>query len=111
MSTSLYPEFIKNLPEADLPIEKVVGYLLQGKSGQICFFDSEPGVEVPEHSHGNQWGVVLEGEFSITIGGETKRLRKGDSYTIPAGVLHSATFDQPCKVLDFFEDVDRYQPK
>ena len=76
MSENLYLAFIKNLPEADLPIEKVVGYLLQGNRGQICFFDFEPGVEVPEHSHGNKWGVVLEGEFSLTMGGEAKRIRK-----------------------------------
>ena len=111
MNENLYPEFIKNLPEADLSIEKVVGYLLTGNHGQICFFDFEPGVEVPEHSHGNQWGVVLEGELSLTIGEETKRMRKGDSYYISAGVVHSAKFDQACKVLDFFEDADRYQPK
>lgn len=111
MSENLYPEFIKNLPEADLPIDKVIGYLFQGNHGQICFFDFEPGVEVPEHSHGHQWGVVLEGEMSLTIDGETKRMRKGDSYYIPAGVVHSAKFDQRCKALDLFEDADRYQSK
>ncbi|MFQ5676315.1 MAG: cupin domain-containing protein [bacterium] len=111
MGDSLYPEFIKNLPEADLPIEKVVGYLFQGNQGQICFFDFAPGVDVPAHSHGNQWGVVLEGEMSLTIGGETRIMRKGDSYYIPAGVEHSAKFDKACKVLDLFEDVDRYKSK
>ena len=107
MSKEFYPEFIRNLPEADLPIDKVVGYLFQGYQGQICFFDFEPGIDVPAHSHGNQWGVVLDGEFSITIGEETRTLRKGDSYYIPAGNVHSARFDQACKVLDFFEDFDR----
>ena len=111
MSESLYPEFIRNLPEADLPIDKVIGYLLQANHGQICFFDFEPDVEVPAHSHGDQWGVVLEGEMSLTIGGETKLRRTGDSYYIPAGVVHSAKFHQHCKVMDFFADKDRYQPK
>lgn len=55
MSESFYPEFIRNLPEADLPLEKVVGYLFQGARGQICFFDFEGNIEVPPHAHGNQW--------------------------------------------------------
>ncbi|MFQ5769409.1 MAG: cupin domain-containing protein [bacterium] len=111
MSDNFYPEFIRNLPEADLPIDKVVGYLFQGTHGQICFFDFEPGTVVPAHAHGNQWGVVLDGAFSLTIDGKTKIMHKGDSYYIPADMSHSAIFDQSCKVLDFFEETDRYKPK
>ncbi|MFQ5602636.1 MAG: cupin domain-containing protein [bacterium] len=111
MTEKFYPEFIRNLPEADLPIENVIGYLFQGTHGQICFFDFKPGIEVPAHAHGNQWGVVLDGEMKLTIAGETKVMQKGDSYYIPAGVVHSAKFEHPCKVLDFFEDADRYKTK
>lgn len=111
MAKQLYPEFIRNLPEANLPIEKVVGYLFQGERGQICFFEFEPPNEVPAHSHGDQWGVVLEGEMLLTVDGETRLMQKGDSYYIPAGVVHSAKFEKPCKVLDFFADANRYQPK
>ena len=111
MNEQPYPSLIRNLPEADLPIDNVVGHLFQGVNGQICFFDFQPGTKVPAHSHGDQWGIVIEGAFNLTIDGEAKKLSKGDSYYIPAGVAHSATFDQPCKVLDFFQDKDRYQPK
>lgn len=111
MSENFYPEFIRNLPQADLPIEKVVGYLFQGTHGQICFFEFESGTEVPAHSHGNQWGVVLDGEFNLTMNGKTRTLRRGDSYYILAGTVHSAKFEQSCRILDFFEDVDRYEPK
>ena len=38
------------------------------------------GVEVPEHAHGAQWGVVLEGWVEFTIGGETQTYRRGDTY-------------------------------
>lgn len=111
MSADFYPEFIRKLPEADLPIDGVVGRLLQGEKGQICFFDFEPGTEVPAHSHGHQWGVVLDGAFNLTIDGQARTVSKGDSYYVPAGVVHSAVFDQVCRVLDFFEDNDRYVPK
>lgn len=111
MNEPFYPEFIRNLPEADLPLDKVVGYLLQATKGQICFFDFEGDIEVPPHAHGNQWGVVLDGEMQLTIAGKNKLMRKGDSYFIPAGVEHSAKVETSCKVLDFFEDNDRYMPK
>lgn len=111
MKNNFYPEFIRNLPKASLPMERVIGYLFQGISGQICFFDFEADIKVPTHSHGNQWGVVLEGEISLTIGDETKLFRKGDSYFIPAGVEHSAEIKQECKAMDIFEDSNRYNPK
>ncbi len=111
MKLTDYPDLIRELPEADLPIEKVVGRLFQGEHGQICFFEFEPPNDVPPHSHARQWGIVIDGEMWLTIDGETKLMQKGDSYFIPAGVMHSARFEKPCKVLDFFEDVDRYRPR
>ena len=36
-----------------------------------------------------QAGMVMQGEFDMTIGGETRRLKVGDSYVIPGGVEHS----------------------
>ena len=111
MSEKQYPDLIQNLPQANLPVEKVVGYLFQGSQGQICFFDFEGGTEVPPHSHGAQWGIIVEGELSMTIGEKTQVMRQGDSYYIPAGVVHSAVIDKPCRVLDFFEDANRYDTK
>ena len=42
------------------------------------------------HSHGAQWRTVLEGEFEFTIGDVVHLFNPGDSYHIPAGVVHSA---------------------
>ncbi len=106
-----YPDLIQNLPQANLPIDNVIGYLFQGETGQICFFDFDGDTAVAAHSHGDQWGIVIEGSFNLTRDGKTQTFRKGDSYYIPAGIVHSATFDQPCKVVDFFADAGRYQPK
>lgn len=106
-----YPELICSLPEAAIPIPGVRGYLLQGDRGQVVFFDIPETAQVPSHAHGAQWGVVLDGEMELTIGDTTRIYRKGDSYFIPAGVTHSATFRTRCRVLDFFADPDRYQPK
>jgi quercetin dioxygenase-like cupin family protein len=104
-----YPDIIKNLPEADIAFKGVRGWLLQGKDQQLVFFDIEPIGEVAEHSHGAQWGIVVEGEMDLTIDGITKTYKKGGSYFIPDGALHSAVFKKRTWVLDFFADRERYE--
>ncbi len=106
-----YPDMIRNLPEIDLPIEGIRGWLLQSGDKQVVFFDIQPVGKVPPHSHCDQWGFMIEGEMSLTIGGETKTYRKGDWYYIPAGVEHSATFPTRVHVMDIFAASDRYKPK
>ena len=63
-----------------------------------------PGSEVPNHAHPHeQAGLVLQGEFEFTIGGETKRLRQGDAYVIPGQVEHSLVgSDGWSRALDIF---------
>ncbi len=107
----LYSEMLKKLPEADINFKGLKGWILQGKDHQIVFFDIVPIGEVSEHSHGEQWGIVIEGEMELTIGGKTKTYKKGDSYFIPDKVVHSATFKCRTRVMDFFNDKDRYKIK
>lgn len=106
-----YPDMITQLPEADIEFKGIRGWLSQGPDHQIVFFDIEPIGEVSEHSHGAQWGIVIDGEMDLTIGGTTKTYKNGDSYVIPEGVLHSAVFKKRTLVLDFFADRDRYKSK
>lgn len=110
MANDLYPPIIRDLPLANIPFKGVKGHLLQGTSRQLVFFDIEPIGEIPEHSHGAQWGVILEGEVDLTISSVTHTYRKGDSYYIPAGAPHSVAVKTHCKALDLFAEVDRYQP-
>ncbi len=70
-----YPAMITDLPQADIPFEGVRGWLMQGPKQQLVFMDIAPIGSVPEHSHRAQFGVVLDGEMTLTIGGETKLLR------------------------------------
>jgi quercetin dioxygenase-like cupin family protein len=111
MSDASFPPLITNLPEADLPIKGVRAWMLKSDQGLVVFFDFEAGVEVPEHQHGDQWGIVVEGEMSLTVEGETRLCRKGDSYWIPAGTPHAAYFHKPSKLIDLFADVGRYRPR
>ena len=105
---SIYPDLIKNLPDADIPFDGVTGKLLQSENHQIVFFVIDAIGIVPEHSHGAQWGVVFEGEMDLTVGGATKTYKKGDHYFIPSGVKHSANFKVKTQLMDFFEDKNRY---
>lgn len=106
-----YPEIIESLPDIDVSIAGVRGKLLQGADRQVVFFDIEPIGAIPLHSHGAQWGVVIEGEMELTIDGETRTYRPGDSYFIPPGVEHGATFNSHFKAIDIFEEPDRYHAK
>lgn len=111
MSDPVYPETITNLPQVDTPFDGLRGWLSQGPNHQIVFFDIDPIGVVAPHSHGEQWGVVVSGRMELTIGGQTRVYGPGDSYHIPAGVVHSAKFLTRVQVIDFFADPDRYNSK
>lgn len=111
MNTAAFPEFVTDLPEADIPFPGVRGRISQAPNHQIIFMDIEPIGKVAPHSHGEQWGVVVEGEMELTIGGVTRRYVPGDSYHIPANVEHAATFLTRVRVIDVFADVNRYRAK
>lgn len=75
-----------------------------GERMMFSFVDLAPGSVVPPHSHPHeQMGLVLEGEFDLTIGNETRTVRVGDSYCAPGGVTHSVkTGPRGARALDVF---------
>ena len=79
MSNAPFSESIKGLPRAEIPLPGVHGWLLQGSDHQLVFFEIEPIGEIPAHHHSEQWGVVVEGEMELTIGGVARLYRAGDS--------------------------------
>ena len=63
-----------------------------GDQAQMSFVTLSPGSQVPIHEHTNeQLGVVLDGEFLMIIGGESRTIKTGDKYVIPGGVKHGVT--------------------
>ncbi len=107
----LFPEPILNLPEADIRLPGIAAYLAQGEDHQIIFMQFAETVDLPEHSHACQWGIVLEGEIELTIGGVTKIYRKGDRYFIPDEVKHSGKIYAGYADMTFFGQKDRYGRK
>lgn len=106
-----YPEMIRSLPEIDVPLKGIRGWLLQGQDQQLVFFDLQTIAEIPEHFHGEQWGVLISGEMELTIKGETQIYYPGEWYYIPANAPHSAKFIKRCFAIDFFADKNRYKSK
>ncbi len=54
-------------------------------------FTIDPGGRIPLHRHDRieHEQVVLEGEMTLTLDGETRTARAGDCVYIPAGVAHA----------------------
>ena len=111
MKPQTFPEFIQNLSEADLPLTGARGWLVNSENGQVLFILAIAQTLLPEHKHGDQWGIVVDGEMELTIGERTDIYRKGDSYFIPAGTTHKAVLYKGLRALDFFADRDRYQTR
>ena len=108
---SIFPEPILNLPEADIPLNGIRAYLSQGSDHQIIFMHFSEDVDLPEHSHEAQWGIVLEGKIEMTIDGKTKTYRKGDRYFIPKGVKHSGKIYAGYADITYFQQKNRYSTK
>ncbi|MFQ5610629.1 MAG: cupin domain-containing protein [Anaerolineae bacterium] len=73
----------------------------------LSIVDLDANAEVPAHNHPHeQAGTVISGELELTIAGETRRLKPGDTYIIPGGVEHSARAGAaPVRALDVFSPV------
>ena len=104
-----FPDLIRSLPRADIPIEGLKAHLLQGDDQQVLFMVFLQDAKASAHSHGSQWGTVLDGRMDLTVGGVERTCVKGDSYFIPCGVEHSAVIHAGYADVTVFEDVDRYK--
>ncbi len=106
-----FPDIIASHPEADIPVDGVSSRLIQAGQQQFVFMHFDKDVEVPEHSHEAQWGVVLDGVMELTIAGEKINLKKGDTYSIDKNVKHSAIIKKGYADLALFNQTDRYREK
>lgn len=104
----VFSEPIRNLPQADIPMDGLTAYLSQSDSHQILFMEFEKDAILPEHSHGDQVGIVLEGRIELFIDGRKYCFTKGDRYHILGGVKHSAKIFAGYADITFFNEPSRY---
>jgi quercetin dioxygenase-like cupin family protein len=107
----LFPEPIRNLPEASVPIQGVKAFLSQGDSHQVLFMEFKEDADLQEHSHKAQWGIVIDGDLDLIIGGVKGRYKKGQHYFIPDGVKHSGHIYAGLVVVEYFDQKDRFSLK
>lgn len=106
-----FPEPILNLPKADIPINGLEAYLSQAEDHQIIFMEFSEDVDLPEHTHEGQWGIVLEGKIELIIDGVQKTYVKGDRYYIPENVKHSGRIFAGYADMTYFNQKNRYGVK
>jgi quercetin dioxygenase-like cupin family protein len=107
------PEFLTGLPQlgAPFPSDVVKTHALHSDDGLMVIFEVLQDIDLPMHSHKAQWGTVLEGRLELTIGDDTQVYLPGQSYSIPSGALHGGKISAGSKLLDIFEEADRYTLK
>ncbi len=107
------PDFIAAFPSIDLPLPEtmVTTNAMRTEHGLAVFFTIKEDTELPPHSHGAQWGTVIEGSITLTMNGETRTYGPGESYDIPAGTVHAVKVPGGSLLLDIFEENDRYALK
>jgi quercetin dioxygenase-like cupin family protein len=73
-----------------------------GEQLLLCDVRYDPGFGVGSHSHEHteQVMIVTEGELTLTIAGETRTLRAGDTAVINRGVEHAVRSDNGCRFLE-----------
>lgn len=102
------PEAVRSLPLVELPVAGATGHCLNDDQKQIVFFAFDEGVSFPDHSHCEQRGVVIAGEMTIEIDGQTNLYQTGDQYVVPDGVRHRASFSRPTVLIDMSDAPNRY---
>jgi quercetin dioxygenase-like cupin family protein len=108
---SIFPEPILSLPQADIPLKGIKAYLSQSDNHQIIFMEFAEDVDLLEHSHASQVGIVLEGQIDLIIDGNKNTYKKGDRFFIPSGVIHSGKIYAGYADITFFNEKDRYGMK
>ena len=59
------------------------------------------GEELSSHPHSDQVLLVVEGEVSAMVSGETKTMRVGDVVIVPAGAKHKFTNPAKSRAVTF----------
>ena len=108
----IFPGFIRSLPQIDLPLPGVSGWLIQGEDKQVVFVEFLETVEVPDHAHEDQWELPVCGEVELRReGGPAESHTAGQPFFIPAGQVHGATVHAGYRAIITFDAPGRYQVK
>ena len=95
--------------ETNPVIQPLPGWEARAVHGERMTFvrwRARAGAILPEHSHDHeQIAHLIEGEFELTIDGETRRLTSGSMAVIPSNSVHSGIALTDCLITDCFAPV------
>lgn len=82
----------------------VEGYVFDGLDGaQMAFWSCHRAAPSAAHAHDyDEYMVVVDGCYTLTIDGEQIPLRRGDEYVIPLGVEHSGMVTAGTRTIHAF---------
>ena len=89
MKINIFPDVIRNLPEAGLDPEGLRVYISHSDTHEVWFLETDVEIDAAPHAHAEQWSTVLSGKAEVTMNGETQVFEKGDHYSISDGVEHT----------------------
>ena len=98
-----FPESVRRLPRSSLAGCDV--FVHDDGATQVLFMElpaDRPDVVVPTHTHDVEWGVVVEGEITMTLGDRVERHGPGSTHLIPAGLPHSFRFKPGTSSVHYF---------
>ncbi|PQB03714.1 cupin domain-containing protein [Aureitalea marina] len=81
-------------------------HLIHTDKQTLSLVKTKAGSHLPQHHHFHeQISMVMEGEFEMTVEGQTKVCGKGDVVVIPSNAVHSGRSLTDCIILDTFTPV------
>jgi quercetin dioxygenase-like cupin family protein len=93
---------LASLPQIE-PVPGCRARFVHSDNMTLAHWEFDSGASIPEHAHPHEQVVnIVEGEFELTVAGETKIIRPGDVVTIPPNAPHSGRSISRCRIIDAF---------
>jgi quercetin dioxygenase-like cupin family protein len=79
------------------------GRFIHSDAMTVGHWEIDAGSELPTHSHPQEMIInFMEGQFELTVDGETRPLTPGDVILVPGDVLHSGRAITDCRIIDIW---------
>jgi quercetin dioxygenase-like cupin family protein len=101
---------MKTITVAETPTRELFpGYrarLVHSDRMTFSYVDVDAGASFTEHDHPHEQVIhLLEGDFEVTVDGESRVMHAGDVAVVPPHARHRGTAITNCRILDAFAPV------
>ena len=103
-----FPDFMKSpanrIDSGSQYTDDIEGYVFDGAdSSQMAFWTCRADRTSKEHAHDyDEYLVVIQGRFTVIIGGRSVPLEAGSEFVIPRGVPHGGEGVAGTRTIHFF---------